>query len=207
MSESTVQVQDKRRFNPDGTPREVEESVETASSAAPTEAASEASGGNAAAEVAQLRSDLEVARRRVDELARGIQEVMREREEFKQRLIRERERLLDVEKGQVALALIEAVDELDLSLRADDRSALAEGVRLIRDKLLQRLQGFGIERLELVGRPYDPNLAEAVDLELVPTPAQSDRVLAELRPAYALKGRVIRPGRVKVGRYLEPAKA
>jgi molecular chaperone GrpE len=207
MSDSTVQVKDKRRFNPDGTPREVEESAETASPATLSEAASEPSGRGESTEVAQLRSDLEGARRRVDELARGIQEVMREREEFKQRVVRERERLLDLEKGQVALALIEAVDELDLSLRADDRSALAEGVRLIREKLLQRLQGLGIERLQLLGRPYDPNSAEAVDVELVPTPAQADRVLAELRAGYALKGRVIRPGRVKVGRYLEPAKA
>jgi len=206
MSDSTVQVTDKRRFNPDGTPREVEES-EIPSPPAEAEAASDASGGSESGEVAQLRSDLEAARRRVNELARGIQEVTREREEFKQRVSRERERLLEVEKGQVALALIEAVDELDLSLKADDQSALARGVRLIREKLLQRLQGTGIERLELVGRPYDPNSAEAVDVELVPTPDQADRVLAELRAAYALKGRVIRPGRVKVGRYLEPAKA
>jgi hypothetical protein len=32
-------------------------------------------------------------------------------------------------------------------------------------------------------------------------------VLAEQRPAYSLRGRVVRPGRVKVGRYVEPAKA
>ena len=158
-------------------------------------------------EVTQLRAELEAARRRVDELARGIQDVMRDRDDFKQRIQRERERMLEVEKGQVAQSLIEAIDELDLSLAADDGSPLAQGVRLIRDKLLQKLAANGIERLALVGRPYDPNAAEAVDIELVGSPAQNDRVLAEQRPAYALRGRVIRPGRVKVGRYLEPAKA
>ena len=69
----------------------------------------------APAEVTQLRAELEAARRRVDELARGIQEVMRDREDFKQRLHRERERMIEVEKGHVAQALIEAIDELDLS--------------------------------------------------------------------------------------------
>jgi molecular chaperone GrpE len=157
--------------------------------------------------VTQLRAELEAARRRVDELARGIQDVMRDREEFKQRLQRERERMLEVEKGQVALALIEAIDELDHSLASDDGSPFAQGVRLIRDKLLQKLQTSGIERLDLVGRPYDPNAAEAVDMELVSSPEQSDRVLDEQRAAYALRGRVIRPGRVKVGRYVQPAKA
>ncbi len=199
----SVRVNDKRRYNADGTPRAGVSDPEREAVVPPTEQAEVP----AEDEVTQLRAELDAARRRVDELARGIQDVMRDREEFKQRIQRERERMLEVEKGQVALALIEAVDELDLSLTADDGSPFAQGVRLIRDKLLQKLQASGIERLDLVGRPYDPNAAEAVDMELVSSPAQSDRVLAEQRPAYALRGRVIRPGRVKVGRYVEPAKA
>jgi len=199
----TGRVNDKRRYNPDGTPRAGVPETEPQQ----TETPSEVGSPDAPDEVTQLRAELEAARRRVDELARGIQEVMRDRDDFKQRIQRERERMIEVEKGQVAQSLIEAIDELDLSLAADDGSPFAQGVRLIRDKLLQKLAASGIERLALLGRPYDPNAAEAVDIELVHSPAENDRVLAEQRPAYALRGRVIRPGRVKVGRYLEPAKA
>jgi len=198
----TGRVNEKRRYNPDGTPRAGAPETEPQQSERPSEAAAAPTD-----EVSQLKAELEAARRRVDELARGIQDVMRDRDDFKQRIQRERERMLEVEKGQVAQSLIEAIDELDLSLAADDGSPFAQGVRLIRDKLVQKLAANGIERLPLVGRPYDPNAAEAVDIELVSSPAQNDRVLAEQRPAYALRGRVIRPGRVKVGRYLEPAKA
>jgi len=198
----TGRVNDKRRYNPDGTPRAGAPETEPQQSVRPSEAAAAPTD-----EVSQLKAELEAARRRVDELARGIQDVMRDRDDFKQRIQRERKRMLEVEKGQVAQSLIEAIDELDLSLAADDGSPFAQGVRLIRDKLVQKLAANGIERLPLVGRPYDPNAAEAVDIELVSSPAQNDRVLAEQRPAYALRGRVIRPGRVKVGRYLEPAKA
>ena len=198
----TGRVNDKRRYNPDGTPRAGAPETEPQQSERPSEAAAAPTD-----EVSQLKAELEAARRRVDELARGIQDVMRDRDDFKQRIQRERERMLEVEKGQVAQSLIEAIDELDLSLAADDGSPFAQGVRLIRDKLVQKLAANGIERLPLVGRPYDPNAAEAVDIALVSSPAQNDRVLAEQRPAYALRGRVIRPGRVKVGRYLEPAKA
>jgi len=198
----TGRVNDKRRYNPDGTPRAGAPETEPQQSERPSEAAAAPTD-----EVSQLKAELEAARRRVDELARGIQDVMRDRDDFKQRIQRERERMLEVEKGQVAQSLIEAIDELDLSLAADDGSPFAQGVRLIRDKLAHKLAANGIERLPLVGRPYDPNAAEAVDIELVSSPAQNDRVLAEQRPAYALRGRVIRPGRVKVGRYLEPAKA
>lgn len=200
----TVRVNDKRRYNPDGTPRAGTPEADTAS---PTGTPETEAAPAQADEVTRLQSELEASRRRVDELARGIQDVMRDRDEFKQRIQRERDRMIEVEKGEVAKALIEAIDELDLSLSADDGSPLAQGVRLIRDKLLQKLQASGIERLELVGRPFDPNVAEAVDMELVSSPAHSDRVLAEQRAGYALRGRVIRPARVKVGRYVEPLKA
>ena len=200
-----TRVQDKRRFHPDGTPREDEVPTDPA---IPVE---ESAGSGASPpedpEVARLRADLATAQKRVYELARGIQDVMRDRDSFKDRVNRERERLLDVEKGQVALALVDTLDDLDLSLASADDSPLTQGLRLIRDKLLQRLQAAGVERLRLLGRPYDPNLAEAVDMELVSSPEKADQVLAEHRAGYALRGRVIRPGRVKVGRYVEPAKA
>ena len=54
------------------------------------------------AERQRLEAELEAARRRVDELARAYQEVNKDREEFKQRLTRERERMIDVERGNVA---------------------------------------------------------------------------------------------------------
>jgi molecular chaperone GrpE len=198
-----ARVNDRRRYNADGTPR----TPDAAADPAVTEDAEATSAPDPASEVTQLRAELDAARRRVDELARGIQDVMRDRDAFKERIQRERDRMIEVERGQVAQSLIEAIDELDHSLAADDGSPFAQGVRLIRDKLIQKLQASGIERMNLVGRPYDPNAAEAVDMELVSSPDQADRVLAEHRAGYAMRGRVIRPGRVKVGRYVEPAKA
>ena len=115
--------------------------------------------------------------------------------------------MVEVEKGQVAHSLIEAIDELDLSLAADDDNPSPRG-SASSGKLLQKLAANGIERLALVGRPYDPNAAEAVDIELVGSPAQNDsgpgRAAPGLRPpGPGSSGR----GRVKVGRNPEPAKA
>ena len=163
-----------------------------------------------AAEVARLTAELEASRRRVDQLARAYQELEKDREEFKQRLTRERERMLDVERGKVATQLLEAVDELDLCLSMsgpEEAGGLAKGVRLIRDGLLSKLQQAGVERLQLVGQPYDPNTAEATDMEITPNPDEDQRVVAEARAGYRLKDRIIRPARVKVARYIPPANA
>jgi len=163
----------------------------------------------ARAEVAKLQQELEASRKRVDELARAFQASNQDREEFKQRLTRERERMIDVEKGNVALTLLEGIDELDrcLGVSSNDASALAQGVRLIRDKLLAKVQSMGIERLDLVGKPFDPNMADAVDMEITADPEDDQKVVLEIHAGYRLKDRVIRPARVKVAKYVKPAQA
>lgn len=159
------------------------------------------------AEIEKLSADLGAARKRIDELARAYQAGERDREAFKQRVAREREQMLDVERGKVALMLLEAIDELDLSLRNADDSPLAKGVALIRSSILKKAEAAGIERVELLGGHFDPNFAEASDIEITPHKAEDGRVLAVLKPAYQLKGRVIRAGSVKVAKYVKAAHA
>ena len=118
--------------------------------------------------------------------------------------------MMDVERGKVATTLLEAMDELDLSLSmsgGDAASALAKGVKIIRDGLLAKLQQAGIERIQVVGQPYDPNTAEATDMELCAHPDEDQKVVAEVRAGYRLKERIIRPARVKVAQYIAPAQA
>ncbi len=158
-------------------------------------------------EIERLHADLDAARKRIDELARAYQAGERDREAFKQRQTREREQMLDVERGKVALTLLEAIDQLDLSLENADDSPLAKGVAMVRTNILKKAEASGIERVELVGRHFDPAFAEASDMEVTPNPDEEGRVLSVSRPAYALNGRVIRPGLVKVAKYVKPADA
>src|SRR5262249_14796525 len=139
------------------------------------------------AELEVAQRDLEASRRRVDDLARAYQSATQDREEFKARLRRERDQLIDVERGKVAVALVEAVDGLDRCLASGDMSPLAQGVRMIRDGLLQKLQAAGVERLSLLGQPFDPNVAEATDMEVTPNPADDQRVVQEINAGYRIK--------------------
>lgn len=181
-----VKVTDRRRFQEDGAPREAPAQDD---------------------DVARLQQELDAARRRVDELARGLQASERDREDFKRRLMRERESLLDVERGNVAVTLLEAIDQLDLALSTSDESPLKTGVRMIRENLLKKAESTGIEGVPLEGRQFDPNLAEATELEVTAHEAEDGRVVAVTRACYALRGRVIRPGQVKVARFVKPAQA
>lgn len=158
-------------------------------------------------EIQRLSQELASAHKRVNELAYALQAGERDREEFKQRLSRERERMIDVEKGKVAGTLLEAVDQLDLCLQSTDDSPLAKGVRLIRDSILKQAEAIGIERLELVGKSFDPNLAEATDMDITADENEDGKVVQVLKACYQLNGRVIRPGMVKVAKYVKAASA
>ncbi|MEW6431066.1 MAG: nucleotide exchange factor GrpE [Myxococcota bacterium] len=190
-----VKVNDRRRFHEDGTPRDDARDATGESKSTSEE------------EVHRLQQELEAARKRIDELARAYQAGERDREEFKKRVAREREQLMDVERGKVALALLEAIDELDLALSTAVDSPLKQGVRLVRENLLKKAEATGIEAVPLEGQAFDPNLAEATDMEVTAVEADDGKVVAVTRAAYALKGRVIRPGQVKVARYVKPAQA
>jgi molecular chaperone GrpE len=198
-SESEVRVHDRRRFDADGNPKT---DAEPTPAEPPRAEAPDAGKGGAAV------AELEATRRRVDELARAYQALMQEREEFKQRLLRERERLMEVEKGEVAQLMLDVVDELDLALTAaPEESALARGVRMIRDGILKKLKAAGVERVETLGQPFDPVVAEASDMEVTTDPKLDHTVTAEVRAGYRFKDKVIRPARVRVAKYVAPANA
>jgi molecular chaperone GrpE len=210
--EPTVRVKDRRRFDAEGNPRQ-----EVEGEAAP--AAQEATGAAAQPppEVApsplelenqRLREELEFTRKRMNDLAWAVKNGEKEREEFKQRLQRERDQLMDLERAKAATALLEAVDELELCLKAAPvENPLSQGVKLIRDGIVSRLQQSGLERLEVAGRTFDPNEHEAADMEVTGHAEDDQKVTAEVRAGYRFKGRLVRPARVKVARYVPPANA
>jgi len=210
-------VSDKRRFDHEGNSRNFAEDTFVGEHEVAQEAEEEAQPLSEETprtrlkvedeELSRLQSELETARARVDTLARAYQEVERDKEEFKRRLQRERERMLDLEKGKISLLLIEAVDELNLCLKSADESPLSVGVRMIRENLLKKLKENGLVLLELEGTVFDPNFAEAVDLQVVDNPEDNMKILEVLSPGYAFKEQVLRPARVRVARHIPPADA
>jgi len=192
--EPTFRVADRRRFSPDGEPREADREPEL-----PREAPAEAERSEG--------PDPQAAR--IDELTRAYAALVDDNRASRQRLEREKERVVAAERAQVAQALLEAYDELERAYNVsrlqsgEDSPALRdlrEGVRLTLQGLANRVSALGAERLEVRGKPFDPATAEAVDLVTVADPGQDGRVVDEVRAGWRLGDRLLRPARVRVGR-------
>jgi molecular chaperone GrpE len=97
--------------------------------------------------------------------------------------------------------LLPALDNLERALAAtrDDGGPVAglrEGVSLTHGQLLGVLRKFGVTPVEAVGKPFDPNVHEAV--QRVESDLPENTVVAELSRGYFLNGRLVRPAMVTV---------
>jgi len=155
--------------------------------------------------VDEYRRRAEEAERKLQEYIAAFKEAQEEQERVRERLARDVER--KVEMGFAALTgeLLDSVDDLDLALEHargnPDSEPLARGVELARDRFLAALERAGVVRVDPVGEPFDPNIAEAVRVDPVEDPERANIVVETLRPGYRMGERLVRPARVAVGRH------
>jgi molecular chaperone GrpE len=98
--------------------------------------------------------------------------------------------------GVLVEKLLPVLDNFDLALAHGE-----DGVDAVYRSLMNVLEAEGLEKLDPVGKPFDPNEHDAV----VHEPAGDDpggdagpSVSEVLRPGYRWKGRLLRPAMVKV---------
>jgi molecular chaperone GrpE len=145
-----------------------------------------------------LVAALEQGAKHLDDLRR----VAADFDNYRKRTEREQQQMIARISARVVEALLPALDDLDLALRAAEKqgdvSKLAEGVKLVRDKLHETLGRVGVERIDAENTSFDPNLHDAVMDE--GGDGEETVVVEEMRPGYRLADHVIRPAMVKVGR-------
>jgi molecular chaperone GrpE len=140
-------------------------------------------------------------------LAEKIQWMDEEISRTRERLGREQERKLEAEKKKILQSFLELGDHFERALASAEASPpeshkLIEGLRLIQEIFLSKLQLLGASPLWPVGQGFDPNLCEAVMLESVTDPEKDQIVLEVLETGYLMGDQVLRPARVKVASYV-----
>jgi molecular chaperone GrpE len=159
----------------------------------------EAAASELEADLAKL-SQLESER---DEYLDTLRRVQAEFENYRKRVIKEQTALVDRATSGLVEQLLPVLDSFELALKnvdaadSDDIESVRKGVELVYAELLGVLEKTGLSRIEAEGKPFDPNVHEAVMQE----DGDGEPVVTDvLRTGYTLKGRVLRPAMVKVTR-------
>ena len=125
-----------------------------------------------------------------------------EYDNFRKRTARERFDDRQRAQGDLASALIDALDDLGRVAHLDPATTSATdivaGVEMVERKLFKALGERGLERVGVVGDPFDPTTHEAVGGVPAPTAALDQTVAAVFQPGYRLGGQLLRPARVQV---------
>jgi molecular chaperone GrpE len=165
--------------------------------------------GTAPANPSEQRARL--AEDRLAEVLGAYRTLKQENEDVRERQSRNLERRFEQRRERLLLKFIDVLDNLDRALEAAQTSyagqPLVEGMILVRTQLLQTLQDEGLDRIPVVGLPFDPAVSESVGTAPVKEAEQHHIVVKELLRGYRLNGRIARPSRVVIGVFDGPRAA
>src|SRR5467141_4375116 len=152
------------------------------------------------AEVAKLAADLQ-------DLRQTLLRRQADFDNYRKRI--EKERAEDSKRytARVVEALIPVIDGFEHALAAHREAEYEnyrKGFELIYKQLLDHLAKLGVERLDPVGKPFDPHLHQAVD-RAETKDHEDGTILQVFQPGYVFHGRVLRPAMVRVAVHPDPA--
>ncbi len=140
-------------------------------------------------------------KKRNEELLTRLKYAQADLENFRKRADRELKEAGESLARTLVAKLLVVQDELDLAARhaqeGEGGSDLKEGIGMVRRNLESALESVGVQRIEAVGKHFDPAVHEAVE-KTQGAQQGEDVVVAEIRPGFTFRGQLLRPSMVKV---------
>jgi molecular chaperone GrpE len=150
--------------------------------------------------------DLESLRARASERDQFLSLLQRTRadfENYQKRNQKEREQERRYFVSGLAGDLLPVIDNLERATaaakQAGEQGPLVQGVGLVQSQFLDILKRHGVTRIEAEGKPFDPNLHQAVMQQAAPGKPPST-VVQVLEQGYTIHDRVLRPAKVAVSK-------
>lgn len=154
-------------------------------------------------ETEKLKELLEVKEREAAEHLDTLLRLKAEFENFRKTLVKEQTSAVELASQRLIMELLPVLDSLERTIEAGSKTkdfeALIKGVELVYCQIRDVLTKEGLQAIDPGGEVFDPKVCEALMQEESPE-HEENTVLEVFQKGYALKGRVIRPARVKVSK-------
>jgi molecular chaperone GrpE len=148
----------------------------------------------AAVDVSEASAELAVLQAQLDERTSDLQRISAEYSNYRRRVERDRQLVIDAAKAHVVTQLLTVLDDIE---RAQEHGDLSGAFKAVADKVVAALQAQGLEPFGAIGDGFDPDVHEAVQHDTSPD-VDKPTVTAVLRLGYRFGDRVLRPAMVAV---------
>jgi molecular chaperone GrpE len=152
--------------------------------------------------VAELQLALDEQTKKAADYYDQLLRARAEFDNFRKRSEKEKQEARAWGKQDVLLPLLQLVDVFEQALaqtdKASDVKLIRQGLEFLHKNFASFLKAEGLEVLDVVGKPLDPNTSEVMD-QVEVDEDQAGLVLSEYQRGYKLQGRILRPSRVRMG--------
>lgn len=164
-------------------------------------------GAQRGAGAGTAEQDLSESAARLEEQRDKYLRLAAEFDNYRKRTSRERQEAGVRAQGELLRRILDSLDDLDRATSPSnegvDAKAVVEGVRAIDQKLMRTLADAGLQVLNPVDEPFNPELHEAIATERALS-REDDHVVARVyQPGYVFQGQLLRPARVVVKQWSE----
>lgn len=123
---------------------------------------------------------------------------------FRRRTAKERLEWLKTAGEDTMLAILPVLDDMERAVahnkNSNDVASIREGIEVICQKFRNLISSRGVEPMETIGKPFDPELHDAITSLEAPDKDMKGKVMEEVQKGYLLNGKVIRHAKVVVGK-------
>ena len=163
--------------------------------------------------VEELERRAEGAEKQAQELVTKYRQASQEFEDARARMRKELAKDAERSRRDVLVSLLEVVDNLDRAIDAAKKAPrpgsgqagreaedpLLQGVEMVQQQFLAKMDGFGVKRIDALGAVFDPLLHEAVTTVPALDEASDGRIVGVITHGYRIGDEVLRPALVAVG--------
>lgn len=155
--------------------------------------------------VEELERQVAEKEKQAQEFLGKYRQAAQEFEDARARMRKEVAKDAERSRREILISLLEVVDNLDRAIDAaakaprqgQDTDPLLQGVEMVRQQFLSKLEGFGVTRIPSEGATFDPLVHEAVTT--VPGDETNDgRIAGVIAQGYRIGDEVLRPALVAV---------
>ena len=138
---------------------------------------------------------------KIEELEDKVKRQLAEFENFRNRTEKEKSRMYEFGARDVIEKMLPVVDNFERGLAAipeeEKGGPVASGMEMIYKQIMTTLEGLGVQPIEALNKPFDPNFHNAV-MHVEDDEIEESTVVEEFQKGYIYKEHVIRYSMVKV---------